>query len=113
VQNRISIEATGHSLGSALATLYVAKNASDKQLVISRIYTFASPFVGDAEFVRSFDGLGIESWRIANFWDVLPHLPPNLEFKHVHCPYPINSWFEVHADPNCFLPTPSSKSKLG
>jgi hypothetical protein len=101
-QSQISIEVVGHSLGGALATLYVAKNASDKQLRVSRIYTFASPFVGDSKFARSFDSLGIDSFRIANFFDVVPHLPPNLEFRHVGSPEAINSGIRVHADPVCW-----------
>ncbi len=101
-QSLISIEVTGHSLGAALATLYVARNASDRQLHIARLYTFASPYVGDFEFVKSYNTLGIETWRIANFWDRVPHLPPGLEFRHVNQPEHIDSWFEVHADPVCW-----------
>jgi triacylglycerol lipase len=101
-QGRVTMEVTGHSLGSALATLYVAKNASDQQLRISRVYTFASPFVGDSDFAASYNALGIETWRIADFWDRVPHLPDRLEFKHVNQAHPINSWFEVHADVICW-----------
>ncbi len=42
MRTRIKIEVAGHSLGAALATLYVAKNAQDRQLRIKRVYTFAS-----------------------------------------------------------------------
>jgi hypothetical protein len=101
-QSRITVEVTGHSLGSALATLYVAKNASDQQLEIKRVYTFASPLVGNPVFAAAYNELGIETWRIANFWDRVPHLPPAIEFKHVNQAHPINSWFEVHADVVCW-----------
>jgi triacylglycerol lipase len=100
--NRINIEVTGHSLGSALATLYVAANATDVQLHISRVYTFASPYVGNFRFVKAYNDLGIETWRIANFWDWVPHLPPDPSFWHVNEPELISSWFEVHADPGCW-----------
>ncbi len=102
MRNRIKIEVTGHSLGSALATLYVAKNAHDRQLHISRVYTFASPLVGNSEFVDSYNALGIETWRIANFLDWVPHLPPDFSYHHVNEAQPISSWFEVHADPACW-----------
>lgn len=70
-----SIEVTGHSLGSALATLYVAKNAKLTDLRTARLYTFASPLVGDAGFADAFDKLGIESWRIVNEADLVPTVP--------------------------------------
>lgn len=100
--SRINIEVTGHSLGSALATLYVAANARDVGLHISRVYTFASPYVGNFRFVQAYNALGIETWRIANFWDWVPHLPPDPSFWHVNSPELISSWFEVHADPVCW-----------
>lgn len=55
---------TGHSLGGALATLFVAENASKNKFDISTCCTFASPRVGDADFVRFFKGLPMTSWRI-------------------------------------------------
>jgi predicted lipase len=100
--SRINIEVTGHSLGAALATLYVAKNANDQQLRISRVYTFASPLVGNYEFAEAYNALGIETWRIANFWDWVPHLPPDLSYRHVNEAELISSWFEVHLDPVCW-----------
>jgi triacylglycerol lipase len=101
-KSRINIEVTGHSLGSALATLYVAKNASDRQLRIKRVYTFASPVVGNAAFADAYNALGIETWRIANFWDWVPHLPPDFSYRHVKEAELLTSWFEVHADPGCW-----------
>ncbi len=83
ILNRVNVEVTGHSLGAALATLYVATNASDRQLHVSRVYTFASPLVGDTEFVATFDRLDVESWRIADPYDVVTVLPL-LGFRHVN-----------------------------
>jgi hypothetical protein len=77
-------------------------NASDRQLHITRVYTFASPVVGNSRFVDSYNALGIETWRMANLsnWD--PHLPPDLSYRHVNEAELISSWFEVHADPGCW-----------
>ncbi len=78
---------TGHSLGSALATLFVMENASKRKFDISISCTFASPRVGNLEFARAFDQLPIVSWRIVNTLDIVPKLPPHipllLEYDHV------------------------------
>jgi hypothetical protein len=86
---------TGHSLGSALATLFVMENASKKKFDITTSCTFASPRVGTLEFARAFDLLPINSWRIVNELDVVPKLPPHipvvLEYDHVDTAYPFKS----------------------
>jgi hypothetical protein len=86
---------TGHSLGSALATLFVMENASKKKFDITTSCTFASPRVGTLEFARAFDLLPINSWRIVNTLDVVPKLPPHipvvLEYDHVDTAYPFKS----------------------
>ncbi|MFZ0310279.1 MAG: lipase family protein [Candidatus Sulfotelmatobacter sp.] len=86
---------TGHSLGSALATLFVMENATKKRFDITTSCTFASPRVGTLEFARAFDQLPINSWRIVNTLDVVPKLPPHipllLEYDHVDTPYPFTS----------------------
>jgi lipase (class 3) len=84
---------TGHSLGAALATLFVMENASKKKFEITTSCTFASPRVGTLEFARAFDQLPLVSWRIVNTLDVVPKLPPHipllLEYDHVDtaCPF--------------------------
>jgi hypothetical protein len=87
---------TGHSLGGALATLYVAENSISPKNRIRLICTFASPFVGDDDFASKFDALKIPSWRIVNEPDVVPKVPslsliPPLAYKHVQTMHPINS----------------------
>ncbi|MFZ0419371.1 MAG: lipase family protein [Candidatus Sulfotelmatobacter sp.] len=86
---------TGHSLGSALATLFVMENASKHKFDINTSCTFASPRVGTLEFARAFDLLPINSWRIVNTLDVVPKLPPHipvvLEYDHVDTGYPFKS----------------------
>lgn len=82
----------GHSLGAALATLFVAENEKKKKFDISACCTFASPRVGDAEFVRFFNGLPITSWRIVNTLDEVPKLPfAIMGYDHVATEYPFSS----------------------
>jgi predicted lipase len=86
---------TGHSLGSALATLFVMENASKHKFDITTSCTFASPRVGTLEFARAFDLLPINSWRIVNTLDVVPklpfHIPVVLEYDHVDTAYSFKS----------------------
>jgi len=85
----------GHSLGAALATLFVMENDSKRKFDITTSCTFASPRVGNLEFARAFDQLPIDSWRIVNTLDVVPKLPPHipllLEYDHVDTAYPFTS----------------------
>jgi len=79
-----SVEVVGHSLGSALATLYTMENARTDQLANPLLCTFASPYVGDSTFAAAFNSLGLTSWRIVNAPDIVPKLPPALlGFTHV------------------------------
>jgi len=86
---------TGHSLGSALATLFVMENDSKGKFDISTLCTFASPRVGNMEFVHTFNQLSIISWRIVNTRDLVPKLPPKipivLDYDHVDVAYPFDS----------------------
>ena len=86
---------TGHSLGAALATLFVMENDAKGKFDISTLCTFASPRVGNMEFVHLFNQLRIDSWRIVNTRDVVPKLPPHipivLDYGHVDDEYPFNS----------------------
>jgi Lipase (class 3) len=89
-----AIEVTGHSLGAALATIYVADNNHTPKAPVPLICTFASPRVGDPKFASKFDKLGIESWRIVNEPDFVP-TQPFLGFQHVHTEYLYNSAWSV------------------
>ncbi|MBZ5608990.1 MAG: lipase family protein [Acidobacteriia bacterium] len=68
---------TGHSLGGALAVTAgpdIAKNLTPS--LVPELITFAGPAAGLADFARFFD-LAIPScYRVVNFWDVVPRLPP-------------------------------------
>jgi hypothetical protein len=96
-----SINVIGHSLGSALATLYVAQNAVTPKVATPLICTFASPRVGDYTFKTKFDGLGITSWRIVNELDLVPKLP-FLDFWHVDVEYLYNSGSSTVWSPGCW-----------
>jgi predicted lipase len=79
---------TAHSLGAALATLFVMENDAKGKFDLTTLCTFASPRVGDTEFVHRFNQLPIDSWRIVNSRDVVPKLPPRipflLDYNHVN-----------------------------
>jgi hypothetical protein len=82
----------GHSLGAALATLFVAENESKKKFDVTACCTFASPRVGDEKFVRFFNRLPITSWRIVNVLDEVPKLPFEIMgYDHVATEYPFSS----------------------
>lgn len=85
----------GHSLGAALATLFVMENDAKRKFDISSLCTFASPRVGNMEFVHLFNQLPIDSWRIVNTRDVVPKLPPHVpivpDYGHVDVAYPFDS----------------------
>src|SRR5271165_6377361 len=80
-----SVIVAGHSLGSALMTLYVMENAKKGIVATPLVYLFASPRVGDATFVQRYNELpGVTTWRIANKNDLVPNLPPDVwGFAHV------------------------------
>ncbi len=103
---RRSFVVTGHSLGSALATLFVMENKEKNKFDISTICTFASPRVGNAEFVRQFNLLPLDSWRIVNRQDLVPklplHIPVLFDYEHVETPYDFSSAGVVKDNPGCW-----------
>lgn len=98
-----SIDVTAHSLGSALATLYVLDNAKNDKIPNRILYTFASPMVGDATFTAAFDALGLTSWRIVNKQDLVPMaLGQLLGYQHIGVEQLYN-WAElVQPNPGCW-----------
>ena len=102
---RRSFVVTGHSLGSALATLFVMENKEKNKFDISTVCTFASPRVGNAEFVNQFNRLPLTSWRIVNTQDIVPKVPlhaPFFDYQHVAMPYEFSSAGEVKGNPLCW-----------
>jgi hypothetical protein len=73
----IHLVITGHSLGSALATLTVplaVRLAGGRGGKVEH-YNQASPRVGDPNFAAFFNSLGAPSYRLVNIEDVVPTLP--------------------------------------
>ena len=97
---------TGHSLGSALATLFVLENSIKGKFDISLISTLASPRVGNMEFKQVFGGLTLTSWRVYNIRDVVPKVPPSipfiLDYEHVDVAYSFDSWVFAKKNLGCY-----------
>ena len=97
---------TGHSLGAALATLFVMENDWKRKFDITTLCTFASPRVGNMEFVALFNQLQIDSWRIFNLQDLVPKLPPHvpvvLNYDHVETAYSFDSSDFAKNSPLCW-----------
>lgn len=77
---------TGHSLGGAIATLCAFDAALNSKFKQPKLYTFASPKVGNAAFTAVFGRTIRYSVRIINDSDLIPVLPPSLsnaEYRHV------------------------------
>jgi triacylglycerol lipase len=66
---------TGHSLGAALATLAAYRHPP------TALYTFGSPYVGDAAFVAKLGD--VPTYRCVDASDIVPKLPP-AELGYVH-----------------------------
>jgi len=78
---------SGHSLGGAIATLAAldaALNLPELRPQL-RLYTYASPRVGDVAFANAFQQQVPNSYRIVNLADVVPLVPPTqLDGPYVH-----------------------------
>jgi len=112
------ITITGHSLGGALATLFVLENDSKEKAKIAprEVFTFASPRVGDANFAASYNALQIDSWRIYNAPDFVPMVPFGVEgFVHVDHPYGVDTRTldDVKWTPTCWHDMNSYLHALG
>ncbi|XP_004232943.1 phospholipase A1-II 1 [Solanum lycopersicum] len=80
----VSITVTGHSLGASLATLNafdiaynkINKTSEGKEFPVTA-FVFASPKVGDINFVNAFNKLKhLHVMRIHNVLDIVPKYPP-------------------------------------
>jgi len=68
---------TGHSLGGALAVIAAPDFAKNLNLVPDLV-TFAGPAAGLPDFARFFDLRIPSCYRVVNFWDLVPRLPPQV-----------------------------------
>lgn len=76
INNHGTLYVAGHSLGAALATLALPDIESRITCRIRALYTFGSPRVGDATFVRVFnENYHNRSFRIANTSDLVTSIP--------------------------------------
>ena len=74
-----SVFLTGHSLGAAIATV----GARDLELVRA-LYTFGSPRVGDADFEKGFEQIGLPVYRFVHEHDLVTTVPlPEMGYRHV------------------------------
>ena len=77
---------SGHSLGSALATLAaidIAQNVPKLKDQI-RLYTYAGPRVGNPDFAQMHSQVIPNSYRIVNLADSIPLSPPTIFRKDVY-----------------------------
>jgi len=93
-----SVTICGHSLGGALATLLALDVAANTVYKNPSVYTFGSPRTGDSLFASTYDQVVKNSYRVANRLDIVPTLPPPVDYDHVLNPYDLN--------PIRFLPLP-------
>lgn len=70
---------TGHSLGGAVAILTAATLAFDNSVSRNqiRVYTYASPRVGDPTFAQFYQGILPNTFRVVNLADTVPISPPS------------------------------------
>ncbi|WP_198008789.1 lipase family protein [Methylocystis rosea] len=82
---------TGHSLGSALATLAVPLAASHN--IAALHYNSASPMVGLKPFHDYYENLKVQTFRLVNTADTVPNLPPKRsgDYQHVGIEVPFNA----------------------
>ena len=96
---------TGHSLGSALATLFALENSVNNAFNIQLISTLASPKVGNTKFVQTFNAQPFTSWRIFNIPDKVPQLPLSIgviDFEAVDTGYSFDSTSFAAPNENCY-----------
>jgi triacylglycerol lipase len=74
-----SLWVTGHSLGAALATLFVARLRFEEDKPVFGLYTFGQPRTGDRGFARDLDAdFKSLMFRFVNNSDVVPRVPPRV-----------------------------------
>jgi triacylglycerol lipase len=77
-----SVTITGHSLGAALATLLALDLSAHSKFPL-KVYTLASPRVGDLTFHNVFDTTILNAFRVVNRLDIVPKTPPPPLYIHV------------------------------
>ena len=83
---------TGHSLGAALCVLAapdVFRNMPPNTIE-PRLITFAGPRVGLSDFATAFNSVIESCFRVVNFLDIVPHVPP-VPYVHVGAEIAVDS----------------------
>jgi triacylglycerol lipase len=98
---------TGHSLGGALCGLAAPDLLNDVASKLAPIvYTWAEPRVGHPDYAHFFETRVNICYRIANLYDVVPHLPPLLAlYEHEGNELHIDSGFSLDIVHNHVLVT--------
>ena len=90
---------TGHSKGGALANLAAARWASENAGKTPPIVTtFAAAKPGDAHFQAAYDKLVPHSLRYEYQDDIVPHLPPGVEFRAMFAKVPLFNDFIANSN---------------
>jgi predicted lipase len=77
--------ATGHSLGGSSATMFALQLYKYYGIDKTKLVTFGSPRIGNADFRNEFIQSGIRNWRVTNMNDIVPHLPLPIQ-GYIHIP---------------------------
>ncbi|CEK14378.1 predicted lipase [Chthonomonas calidirosea] len=78
-----SIIVCGHSLGAAVASLFALDAVGNSVLpACTVVYTFATPYVGNSQFAKTYDAKVPNTFRIVNRLDIVTHLPPRAAFNY-------------------------------
>lgn len=102
---------TGHSLGSALCSLLALDLAASMPMLDVYNYNFASPRVGgdiwEATYEKKYN-LGSRTYRISNYYDFVPSLPPTvLGYDHVGMNFLISFYVQ-----GAWVPHPISRHSM-
>ncbi|KAK9137674.1 hypothetical protein Sjap_008268 [Stephania japonica] len=88
--DELSITFTGHSLGSALATLSAydvvetgLNIMDDGRVVPVCVFSYSGPRVGNGGFKERLEGLGVKVLRVVNVHDTVPKVPGILFNEHL------------------------------
>lgn len=93
---------TGHSLGGALSSLYAGMLIENKYRVYG-IYTFASPRPGNEAFRVGLNHKIIgPHYRVVNFGDIVPHIPPEPFYSHPGARIILKEEMKEHSDDSWF-----------
>jgi Lipase (class 3) len=98
----------GHSLGGALCGLAAPDllNQDSAASLSPIVYTLAEPRVGYDDFVTFYNTHVNVCYRLANVWDVVPHLPPDIAgYEHEGNQVTIDSGFSLDVVHNHVLAT--------